>query len=351
MEQIKEKKYTYFIGTDVSRNKLDHAVMKGKQLLFHQETANEAGAIQELIAKLKKLPGFTMTRAIFCMEQTGIYTHHLLIQLKKVKANIVVDGPLQIRNSLGNIRSKNDKIDAIRIAEYAYKNRDNLRLWIPRRQVIQELADLSTLRSRLVTVSTSLSIPLKEQQDFAKKGAARQVKKLCFRSSEALKTDIKAAEDYMAAILSADEKLKRLMMVMTSVPGIGPVTALQIIICTNEFRDIHNPKKFACYAGVAPFVKESGAMRGKPRVSHIANKKMKALLHTCAMQARRCIPELCAYYERKTGEGKHKMSVLNALRYKMILRVFACVNQDRLYEKSYIRIAQQPEPKLMEMPM
>ncbi|MDR6783303.1 transposase [Pedobacter africanus] len=338
MEHVKQKKYTYFIGTDISRNKLDHAVMKGKVLLFHRETGNDKESISDFISELKKLPGFTLTRAVFCMEQTGIYTNHLIYGLQRLKTNLVVEAPLQIRNSLGNIRSKNDKIDAIRIAEYAYKSREHLRLYIPRRLVIQQLADLTSIRTRLVNLRLILTIPLQEQISFVKKGIAKEGHRLCQRSSEALKDDLIEVEQTISDIMAADERLKQLMKLITSVKGVGPVTATHIIICTNEFRDINNPKKFACYAGVAPFVKESGNNRGRPRVSKVANKKMKSLLHTCAIQAIRLIPELKAYFLRKTVvEGKHKMSVYNALRYKMILRIFACVNQNRCYEQTHIR--------------
>ncbi|MBW4890143.1 IS110 family transposase [Mucilaginibacter sp. HMF5004] len=128
------------------------------------------------------------------------------------------------------------------------------------------------------------------------------------------------------------------MEIITSVKAIGPITALNILIYTNEFRNINNPKKFACYAGVAPFKDESGKSKSKGRVSHFANKKMKALLHLCAATAKKSIPEIRDYFERKTiNEGKSKMSVLNAIRYKLILRVFACVNQDRCYENNYVR--------------
>src|ERR1700744_6218163 len=102
-QPARPKKYTFFIGTDISRNKLDHVVMKGKQQLFHREIPNEPDEIAAFIQEVKALPGFTMTRAVFCMEQTGIYCNHLLAALQKVKANIVVEGALQIRNSLGNI--------------------------------------------------------------------------------------------------------------------------------------------------------------------------------------------------------------------------------------------------------
>jgi len=121
------------------------------------------------------------------------------------------------------------------------------------------------------------------------------------------------------------------MKIITSIPAVGPVTALNIILTTNEFKNINNPKKFACYSGVAPFVKESGKFKGKPRVSHMANKKMKRLLHLCAMVAKKVVPEITAYYNRKTGEGKNPMSVLNAIRNKLIARVFACVNKNSTY--------------------
>lgn len=61
---------------------------------------------------------------------------------------------------------------------------------------------------------------------------------------------------------------------------------------------------------------------------------MKALLHNSAVLARRFIPDIKAYYHRKMDiEGKHKVSVLNAIRLKIAARVYACVKNNRLYEK------------------
>ena len=126
---------------------------------------------------------------------------------------------------------------------------------------------------------------------------------------------------------------------MTSVTGIGSVTATQIIITTNEFKDIRNPKQFACYSGVAPFPKESGMFKGKARVSPMANKKVKKLLHLSALVAITYNKDLKAYYERKvTEEKKNKMSIINAVRNKLILRIFACVAQNKKYEENYTRL-------------
>lgn len=109
------------------------------------------------------------------------------------------------------------------------------------------------------------------------------------------------------------------------------------MISTNEFKQITNPKKFAFYAGVAPFPKESGLFKGRRRVSHMANKKMKKLLHMAALVAIVYNTDLREFYERKVGEGKNKMSVINAVRNKLIHRIFTCVNENRKYENIYTR--------------
>lgn len=331
--------FTYFIGTDVSKGELDFALMQGKALLFHKEIANKQEDIFAFIKELVKLPGFDLSKAVFCMEHTGIYNNHLLACLHKKKAHICLEAAVQIKKSLGNIRGKNDKIDSIRIAEYAYTNREKLRLWQPKREVIQQLAHLAATRSRLVEAKKMLKTPLREHHLFSTKKIAKQSTDLCSHTLKAIDADLDRAEKAMDKIIAADDELKRLFSLVTSVSGIGKVTATQILITTNEFKDIHNPKQYACYAGVAPFTKESGIFKGKGRVSHMANKKVKTLLHMSALVAIQYNPDLKLYYQRKVNqEKKNKMSVINAVRNKLILRIFACVNQNRIYENNYRKI-------------
>jgi len=338
MATTKVKRYTYFIGIDISRNKLDYAIMQGKSFIFHREAENNVQSINAIIEEIKTLPKFTMTKAVFAMEQTGIYANHLLTTLKKVKANIVIESALHIRSSLGVLRGKYDKIDAIRIANYAYINRENLKLWTAKRPAIEQLAYLSSLRLRLLETQLKLKTPLGEQKLFVKTKLHKIGTLLCSKSIQAIQFDLAEIETAMNDMVRSDEELNWLMKIITSVPSIGPVTALQIIITTNEFKDIKSPKQFACYAGIAPFVRDSGTVKVRAKVSHIANKRMKSLLHICALGALRCDQELKTYYQRKViDEGKAKMSVINALRYKLILRIFACVAQQRLYQNDYER--------------
>ena len=78
-------------------------------------------------------------------------------------------------------------------------------------------------------------------------------------------------------------------------------------------------------------------MRYKSTVSPFANMKLKKLLHLCAMSAIQNDPEMKVYFERKVAEGKNKMSVINAVRNKLIHRVFAVIRDERNYEENYVR--------------
>jgi transposase len=330
--------FQFFIGIDVSKNELDFSVQQGKTFLFHQEIVNEPEAINKLLKEISKLGWFSLSHAVFCLEHTGIYSNHLLACLYQKKANICLESATQIKRSLGNLRGKNDKVDSMRIAAYAYKNRDELLLWVPRREEVQQLAHLSSTRSRLIKVKKMLKTPLREYGSFVKKNAVKQNTDVCTKALNGIEASLEQVEKSIMVIVNADPELKRLFTLVTSVVGIGKVTAVQLIVTTNEFKDINNAKSYACYAGLVPYLQESGVFKSKGRISHMANKKVKTLFHMAALVAIQHNEELKLYYERKVnGEKKNKMSVINAVRNKLVQRIFSCVNQNRKYEKNYLK--------------
>ncbi|MEJ2905079.1 IS110 family transposase [Pedobacter panaciterrae] len=339
MKNKGQRKNSFFVGVDVSKNTLDIAIMNNQTLLGHTQIQNEPTEIQRFVRELKELKNFTFQKCVFGLEFTGIYGNHILGYLTELKANIVQQSAIHIKNSLGTLRGKTDKLDAIRIAKYLSKEGDALCLWEPKRKIIQQLASLSTLRSRLLTTSLLIKTPLREDSGFVIREISELNKSICSETISALKSALSKVESQIKTVFESDSRLNQLMQLITSVPCIGPVTALQIIISTNEFKDINSPKKFACYAGIAPFPHTSGtSLNRRSRVSKMANKKMKALIHVCALSAKRYTPEIITYYKRKTEiEGKHKMLVLNAIRFKLINRVFACVNNNTPYDSDYVR--------------
>jgi len=327
--------FTFFIGVDVSKATLDFAVVRANQILFHQQVSNDKKGISQFLKELRKQTNASLTHCLFCLEYTGIYNNPLLKSLHAAEAHIWVEQAAHIQESMGLLRGKTDLVDAKRIALFAYKNREDARLWTPPRAVIAQLDQLTAQRARLVKVIKLLQTPLTDSKGFLEKADRKANQQACAASLRALKADLKAVDKAITELAQQDPELKRLFERVTSVVGISQITAAEIILTTNEFRTITNPKKFACYAGVVPFERSSGQRKGRAQVSHMANKKVKSLLHLGAMSAIQHCPQLKEYYQRKVAEGKNKMLVLNNVRNKIVHRVFACVRQDRNYDENY----------------
>jgi transposase len=325
----------YFLGIDVAKNMFQAALTVDGISMVEIEVENNAKAIKGYFQGLKTKFKFSSSQLVVCLEHTGIYTYPILDYLATNKIKVCVESAMQIKRSQGIKRGKSDKVDAQRIAQYAFKNFKELRFWKPQRPVLQKLKALLVTRERLIRTKIQLEIPLNEQ-GYIEESIRRTLTKSCQSTISALARDIKRIEQTIKSLIREDLPLSEQMRLATSVPGIGMITALNIIISTDEFEKITESKKFACYAGVAPFEHTSGSsVRGKTRVSKIANMNMKKLLHMAAISAIQCSQELGAFYQRKVAEGKNKMSVINAVRNKLISRVFVCIKNKHMYEKNY----------------
>ena len=141
----------------------------------------------------------------------------------------------------------------------------------------------------------------------------------------------------MEEIIISTELLDRQMKLLMSIDGVGKVIALNMIIETEAFTRFDDTRKFCCHAGVAPFSYTSGSRQhSKNKVSHRANKNIKRLLHMAAVYiTHRTGGELKGYYLRKVDEGKNKMSVINALRAKIVARMFAVIKRNEFYYPIY----------------
>ena len=326
----------YILGVDISKRTFQSAITVDGTNFIEQEVENTAKTITAYFEEMKKKLVFSYSQLLVCLEHTGIYSYPLIDFLVQHQIKVCVEPALQIKRSQGMTRGKSDQVDARRIAQYAYKNRPELKYWRPQRFVIKQLRALLATRERLVKTRIQLELPIDESADFIDESIRKMMAKNCKNTLKGLEKDLVRIEAEIDQIIRADASLTEQMKWVTSVPGVGRITGLNVIIATGEFEKISEAKKFACYAGVAPFEHSSGtSVRGKTRVSKMANMTLKKLLHLAARSAVLHCAELKAFYQRKIAEGKNKMSVLNAVRNKLISRIFACIKNKRLYEKDY----------------
>ena len=149
---------------------------------------------------------------------------------------------------------------------------------------------------------------------------------------DVLTQEIKEAEKEIKYLLRSDESLQNNYELMNSITGIGFATAVHLLIVTENFSRFKEVRKLICYCGVAPFEHSSGtSIRGKMRVSQLANKKLKSLLTMAAISAIQHDPEIKDKYEKKVKEGKAKMCALNIIRAKLLERIFAVIKRQSPY--------------------
>ncbi|MCG8340847.1 MAG: IS110 family transposase [Cytophagales bacterium] len=326
----------YFIGIDLSKHTLDIAINKEAEQQWQLKVSNDLEGMKALEKKAKALK-VDLKNALFCLEYTGVYKHILGEFLSSKKYDIWVENPVAIKSSLGLQRGKNDKIDAKRIAQYAYRFQDKAPLGQPERAIIQELRRLTTLPERLIKISGQLEKPLTEEKNFMPPASYKIQKKSCKQPLKALKQSIEAINKQIKDLIYSDEKLKHQHKLVTSVHGVGSVTACQMRVSRNEFTKIKTGKKFGCYSGVARFEFSSGSsIQGRHQVSDFANKSLKSALHMASLSAIQMKGELQEYYQRQVDAGTPKMSVLNAVRNKLLQRVCAFVRANRMYEPEYV---------------
>jgi transposase len=312
------------VGIDISSETLDICVQGSQSYVIK----NESAAIRKFFKT------YQSQCLLIGMENTGRYNWALYEVLKDLHHQVYVISPLHLKKSLGLIRGKTDKIDAARIAAFLAKNHQELPLWKPSSPAIQKLKILLTERSARVKSKRQL---LKQQYDYAKMkhlGLDKPLQKLNKQQLNILNEQLQVIEKQIEQLIKQDEQMHKQAELMRSIPGVGKVLCWMMLSKTENFTTITEPRKMACYSGVVPFAYQSGtSVRGKDRVSNYADKALKAVLHLAAMSAIRLENDLREYYLRKVAQGKNKMSTLNAIRNKLIHRIFAVIKNQTPYQK------------------
>lgn len=330
------KKYLFYVGIDISKLKLDVVLVQGESsnLSEHFIVENTQKGAKDIIDYLLKKK-IDLTVTLFCCENTGVYTYPLSYYLSKKSLDYWIVPAIEIKRSKGISRGKNDKIDARDIALYSLRNIDKLSLSSIAEKEIQQLKLLFTEREKVIK-SILLFETSKENKGFISKEIYKTLASVNSKTIKALKSSLNALENKMKEIIKNNTVLNQQFELIKSVPGIGQQTAMYLIIATKGFKAFDSARKFACYAGVAPFEYSSGSsVRGRTKVNNMADKKIKSLLQMCALSAIKYDPQLKEYYNKKKEEGKNGMLVLNNIRFKIIGRVFSVIKRQTPYINTY----------------
>lgn len=323
------------IGADLSKKTIDLFCHYSNQ---HLQISNDVAGFKQMLRWFKQ-QHIDSLGIMIVMEHTGLYGFCFEEFLHSSQIRFVKVNALIIKRSAGLARGKSDKVDAKRIAYYGVDRQSTLQPESPTSKDIQRLQLLNTVREHLVKQKAQLLNTVKEY-----KNINLQKQDLIIQSQTRLiklfEKEIEKVESEIDSIIEANPDLRKNSQLLRSIKGVGKVLATTTLVKTRNFTRFSTARKFACFCGTAPFEHTSGtSIKGKTRVSHFADKRMKTLLDLAAKSAVQHDKELRAYFLKRTAEGKPKMSTINIVRNKILYRMFAIIKRQTSFVEDYLNAA------------
>ena len=315
--------FQHYVGCDVSKSTLDFAIFeRGKDYrsFAHIQVSNNTEGFQALRKWLRTFK-INIKDAVIGMEHTGVYSNALSEWCYKKGITFVLLHPLEVKNAGGRGRNKNDKVDAQFIADYVYTMREKLTSSEPESPVIKKLRELRNERYLAVRTRASYLNQLKTIEDSATR---RRMEKMV----ATITVQIKATETEIKKVIEADPQIKNNYKLLISIPGIGLVNALTTIIATGNFTRFQTARQYAKFSCISPLGNQSGtSVRGGDHVCRSGHNEIKSTLTEGARSAIIHDAQLRAYYQRKRDQGKTHGCVMNAVKFKLICRMFAVIKR------------------------
>jgi len=324
-----EKKW--FIGIDISKKTLDVALYnQGKKAAANYlKISNQLKGFKKLSLWIKQ-KGISTSELLVCMEHTGVYGLPVAYYLESNSISYSMVSALHLKRSMGISRGKSDKTDAFQIARFCYLHHAELKETQLKSKQLYLIQSLMAERKRYVREQAFYKAYLAEEQIQATSSTNKRTKD----SFERVGRYITEIEKEILQFINDDKELSRTYCLLLSVSGIGFVNAVMTIVHTNNFHSFTSARAYCCYVGVAPFEYSSGtSIRGRTKTSKLCNTALKAEISQAALSAIVHDPELRNYYKRKIQEGKHPGTVKNAVKFKIIQRMFAVVKRGTPFVK------------------
>ena len=302
-----QSSHVHYLGIDVAKQQLDLAAVPPIRDLPAQ-IDNQANAIKRW---LQTLPAGTR---LVC-EATGPYHKALLQTCWQPGITVSLVNPEQVRHFAKSRRrfAKTDKLDAALLAAFAACEQPHPTP--PPDPVRQQLQELNTRRSQLVAVRAA---ELKrQQQPTLGKHATASLR----RSITALTREINLLETAAAKLIDRSPVLSHQRAVLCQVEGVGSQTATALLATLPELGTVSGPR-LAALAGLAPYARQSGTLKGR---AHIRGGRVavRQALYMAAFSAMRCNPHLQPFAKRLAANGKHYLVVITAVMRKLLLHLNA----------------------------
>jgi len=316
------------LGIDVSKAKLDVCLLRDDQRPATKTLANTLTGFEQLAQWLQQRQ---VNELHACLEATGRYGEEVALFLHDQGYTVSVVNPAQIKAHAQSQmqRNKTDKLDAALIADFCRKQQPPA--WTPPDPAEREL-------QALVRHYDDLKVALQQHRNRLEAGIASS---LVIAQLQAQITLIQQQMDEVLRQindhLDQHPDLKRQRDLLTSIPGLGNLTAAQLLAECRDIRRFQDVRQLVAFAGLNPKHRQSGSsVRGYPHISKMGRASLRAALYMPAVTAMRYNPILRAFAERLRQRGVRGKAVVAAVMRKLLHLVYGILKSGQPFDPDYL---------------
>jgi transposase len=320
-----------YLGLDIGKDQLDAVLLRADHEPEHAQFANTQTGFNQLWRFLKKRQA---KHVQVCLEATGLYYEQVADFLHEKGVTVSVVNPARIKAYAASqlARNKTDKLDAQTIADFCRTQQPPA--WTPPRT---EWRHLRALARHLDDLQTDL------QRQHNRLHARQQAAESVPTVEDNLKQQINLLQHQIAQIKQAmndhidqHPDLKRDRDLMTSIPGIGDLTANKLLAELADITLFDNVRQLVAFAGLNPRHHQSGSsIRGNTKISKMGRASIRAALYMPAIVARTHNPTLRLFADRLEQAGHCAMQIIVAVMRKLLHLLFGILKSGQPFDPHF----------------
>lgn len=303
---------------------------------------NNLKGFQEIIKWMESIKSDDIS-ILIVMEPTGVYHEKFAHWIYDQSFDVAVVLPNKVSNYARtlSIKTVTDKTSSQTIAQFGLERK--LDLWSPPKPIFRIMKQLTRERDQIVAERVAI-----KNQIHAEKSEAypnpNSLKRLKARMALLLKQEIQIKNE-IQQLIESDPTMEKNVSLITTIPGVGNLTAAIVLAETNGFELIRNKRQLTSYAGLDVREKQSGtSIKGKPRISKMGNRHLRKAMHLPSLAAIRH----CQLYKNNFAlhVSKHgiKMKAAVAVQRKILELIFVIYTKKIPFDPYFqFKKRQQPE--------
>lgn len=343
----------YYVGVDVASASFYAAIGQSSQ----DQNWQNVGKAEEFGNTHDALPQFldwlrrnrvTPDKAIICMEATGVYNEVLAYFLVTNGYQLAIQPPLEVKKAFKPVGHKTDPVDSRQIAEYAYRYFDQLRLWKPREEILEQIKVLLSTREQFSAQTTAHLNALRAlKRKMIRTPLAEEMHENAIKQ---LKLSIRTLEQEIERLIDQDPTYRQFIGLLVTIPGVGLLLASHLLVTFHSAPQPLSSKHLAAFIGICPYEHRSGtSVYSTPTSRHYGPPGFRKLLYLAALSVRTHQPQFRLYFMRKVIEGKPKQLVINNIANKLVKIICAVIRTGTPYIQGYRSV--HPQLLMLKKPL